>query len=311
MHTDMTSTARIIPFASAALQARNASRKALATEAANSTVLEDALLRVAESDSRDREQEENRLLVLLLDALAEQRFEVHFQPQHCLETGTTLGAEALLRLADEQGRYLNTQALIDVAEAHHLMELIGRQIMDQACAGFVQLKRAGFVSGRLALNVSMLELRHPGYCEALLSSIAAHGLQPEDVELEITESQPLDLPGVHLEQLIELDASGVHLAIDDFGTGFATWNSLARLPIRSVKLDRSAITPVLHCARTAALIKHMAQCGEAMQFRVVAEGVQSTAQRERLVALGCTVGQGFGLSVPASVEDLLGADQAS
>ncbi|MFK7916335.1 MAG: EAL domain-containing protein [Pseudomonadales bacterium] len=310
MTNDMNTTAQVLPFAGAALRRQSEHRAAVAVAAANSSALEQALLRIAESDSRSTEICENRLLGLLLDALANQRFEAHFQPQHCLRTGAVLGAEALLRLADAQGRYLNTQALIDVAESHDLMGLIGRQMMDKACAGYAQLKHAGCVSGRLALNVSLLELRHPGYSDALLGSIAEHGLRPEDVELELTESQPLDLPGVHLSQLLDLQAAGVDLAIDDFGSGYATWSSLACLPIRSVKLDRSAVTPVLHCERTAAMITHLVRCGSEMQFRVIAEGVQSAAQQDRLVELGCTVGQGFSLSVPASVSGLLGTDQA-
>lgn len=310
MTTEMNTTAQVIPFAARALRRQADYRAAAAIEAANSHALEDALLRVAETDSRSAQAAEQRLLGQLLDALTNQRFEAHFQTQHCLRTGAVLGAEALLRLADEQGRYLNTQALIDVAEANDLMSLIGRQMMAKACAGFAALKRGGCVSGRLALNVSLLELRHRDYGEALMSCIAANGLRPEDIELELTESQPLDLPGVHLTQLLELQAAGVDLAIDDFGSGYATWGSLAKLPIRSVKLDRSAVAPVMQCNRTAALIAHLVRCGSDMNFRVVAEGVQSCAQQRRLVDLGCTVGQGFGLAVPAPVSALLGSDQA-
>lgn len=301
------SNAQVIPFANAALKQQLAVRKATASELHNDAALNDALRQIAESDSRCAEVEEARLLSALLEALATDSLQVYFQTQHCLRTGTVAGAEALLRLADSDGRLHNTQALVDVAESYNLMGLIGRQMMVRACQEFALLKAAGRVEGRLALNVSVLELCHPGYCEALLNAVSDSGLQPDDIELEITESQPLDLPGVRLDQLRELDAAGVDLAVDDFGTGYASWASLARLPVRSVKLDRAMVTPIMTCERTQQLVAHMVHCGADMGFRVIAEGVQNSEQQIRLLELGCAVGQGFGLSVPKPASALLGA----
>lgn len=297
--------ARVIPFAGAALRAQADQQQAASVDASNDAVLQDALLRVAESDSRSAEAEEARFLGLLLQALTEQRFEVHFQPQHCLASGRRVGIEALLRLADAKGGYLNTQILIDVAEKHDLIGLIGRHIMVAACSGYAELRRAGYLSGRLALNLSVQELRHTGYSAALLTTLADHGLAPTDIELEITETQPLDLPAAQLSQLVELAAVGVHLAVDDFGSGYANWASLARLPIRTVKLDRVLIGPLARCQRTAKIVDHLVRCGVDMGFRVLAEGVHSAAQQTKLLQLGCQVGQGFGLSAPAPVSELL------
>lgn len=299
--------AQVIPFANAARKQQLASRKARARDVlAQNPSLSSALSRIAETDSRATELEEAHLLNCLLEALANNSFQVYFQTQHCLRHGAIVGAEALLRLSDSDGRLHNTQALIDLAEQADLVGLIGRQMMIKACSEFATLRSEGHVQGRLALNVSTLELRHAGYADALLAAINEAGLQPNDVELEITESQSLDLPGLKLEQLFELSAAGVDLAVDDFGTGYATWGSVARLPINSVKLDRAMVAPLLHCERTRKLIGHLVSTGQGMGFRVIAEGVQNQEQQALLVGLGCTIGQGFGLSVPKSAQVLRG-----
>lgn len=296
-----TEKAAVFPFVDSALRQRLAKHKPINTDDfSGNTALSQT--RPAEGAGRDATPEEAYLLDALLDALTNDRFQVYFQTQHCLQTNTVVGAEALLRLTDHNGHLLNTQRLIDVAENTDLIGLVGGQMMSKACNEFAQLRNDGLVQGRLALNVSCLELRHAGYAQALLTAIAQSGLEPQDVELELTESQSLDLTGLKLDQLTTLADLGVDLAVDDFGTGYASWSRIVRLPIRSVKLDRTLVTPLLTCARSQKLIANLAHCGRDMDFRVIAEGVQSAKQQALLLALGCTVGQGFGLSMPQPAE---------
>ncbi len=295
--------AEVIPFALAARRQQLASRRAASVDLLRDNAeLNQALSGLADTDTRSAEASDAYLLDCLLDALKNDGFQVYYQTQHCLETTALVGAEALLRLSDAEGRLHNTQSLIDLAERYALVGLIGRQMMRKACREFAQLRRSGKIHGRLALNVSSLELRHAGYAEALMNAIEQAGLTPDDIELEITESQSLDLPGLKLQQLVELAAAGVNLAVDDFGTGYASWSSVARLPIGSVKLDRAMIAPLLECERSQRLIANLVCCGIDMGFRVVAEGVQNPAQQQLLVELGCKTGQGFGLSLPKPLE---------
>lgn len=242
--------------------------------------------------------EQQRLLEELVAALQEDRLQVYFQTQHDLATGSVTGCEALLRLSDGSGTLLDTQTLIEIAEAFDLIVLVGRQFMRKAMQEFAALRAEGVMQGVLAINMSPLELAHPGYATALLDAIAAAGLQPSDLELEVTESRPLEDPRLLLEQLERLAAAGVGLAVDDFGTGYAGWHTIARLPVRAVKLDRSLVARLSQCERAKTLVRHLAVSGQELGFELVAEGIENPAQQQQLEALGCRRGQGYYLGLP-------------
>ncbi|MEM1411628.1 MAG: EAL domain-containing protein [Pseudomonadota bacterium] len=242
--------------------------------------------------------EQQRMLDELVSALREDRLQVYFQTQHELHSGAEVGCEALLRLSDANGDLLDTQTLIDTAEAFDLIVLVGRQFTRKALREFAQLRAEGHVQGVLALNMSPLELAHPGYAQALLEAISAAGLKPTDVELEVTESQPLENARLLLDQLEQLAEAGVGLAVDDFGTGYAGWHSIARLPVRAVKLDRRLVDRMLTCDRAKTLVRHLAESGRELGFELVAEGIETAEQQQALEALGCTRGQGYFLGVP-------------
>ncbi len=242
--------------------------------------------------------EQEHMLNELVSALQEDRLQVYFQTQHELRSGAAVGCEALLRLSDANGDLLDTQTLIDTAEAFDLIVLIGRQFTRKALREFAQLRADGHLQGVLALNMSPLELAHPGYAQALLDAISAAGLAPTDVELEVTESQPLEDTKLLLDQLELLAEAGVGLAVDDFGTGYAGWHSIARLPVRAVKLDRRLVNRMLTCDRAKTLVRHLAESGRELGFELVAEGIETAEQQEALQGLGCTRGQGYFLGVP-------------
>lgn len=242
--------------------------------------------------------EQQRLLQELVAALQEDRLGVYFQTQHDLATGAVTGCEALLRLSDAEGTLLDTQSLIEIAEAFDLIVLVGRQFMRKALREFAGMRADGVMQGILAINMSPLELAHPGYATALLDAIASAGLQPADIELEVTESQPLEDPRLLLAQLERLAAAGVGLAVDDFGTGYAGWHTIARLPVRAVKLDRSLVARLSQCDRAKTLVKHLAVSGKELGFELVAEGIENPAQQKLLEALGCRRGQGYYLGLP-------------
>lgn len=241
---------------------------------------------------------QQRLLDELVGALQEDRLQVYFQTQHDLATGHVTGCEALLRLSDAAGELLDTQTLIELAEAFDLIVLVGRQFMRKALHEFAALRSEGLMQGVLAINMSPLELAHPGYATALLDAVATAGLRPSDLELEVTESRPLEDPRLLLEQLERLAAAGVGLAVDDFGTGYAGWHTIARLPVRAVKLDRSLVARLSQCNRAKTLVRHLAVSGEELGFELVAEGIENPVQLQQLAELGCRRGQGYYLGLP-------------
>ncbi|MEM1433946.1 MAG: EAL domain-containing protein [Pseudomonadota bacterium] len=238
----------------------------------------------------------------VITAIAANRIEVLFQPQVTLADDRLVGLEALVRLRDEDGQFLDTGRVVTLAEQQDIIGVLGRRAVETAVVAFSQSAFAG-TDVRLALNCSPLELSNRGYAIWLTSLLEDSGLDPRQVELEVTENTPVDLRSPQPEQLTALHEVGVGIAVDDFGRGFANWQRVLSLPTTTVKLDRAIIAKVLTCQRTELLIGHLARTGQDLGYRLVAEGIETPEQAERVQAAGCAVGQGFGLGrpVPLSV----------
>lgn len=241
----------------------------------------------------------------LVAALAGDRLEVHYQPQFCLSTYRIEGFEALLRLRREDGSLLNTARVIDLAEAHDFVGVIGRRTLETAVAEFAGSAFHDDDQLQLALNVSPRELQDPGYAGWLLSLLRTAGLDPTRVELEVTENWNIDVTTHQATQLTLLAGEGLSIAVDDFGTGLANWRRVLDLPVSTVKLDRSIAAEAHVSPRAKTLIGHLLAAGEDMGFRIVAEGIETFAQHGALLEAGCQTGQGFGLARPAPLRSLL------
>ena len=163
--------------------------------------------------------------------------------------------------------------------------------------------------GHVAINAGLPELRRADFAQRLLTKLRVAGIAPECIQVEVTESVLLGQAIGHVEGAFQqLDEAGIKIALDDFGTGFASLTHLKRFPIEIIKIDQSFIRDLHIDAEDGAIVHAVVGLGRALDLQVVAEGIETVAQRDFLSALGCAAGQGylFGSAVPAlEVADLL------
>ncbi|HJV84532.1 MAG TPA: EAL domain-containing protein [Noviherbaspirillum sp.] len=231
------------------------------------------------------------------------RLAVWFQPQVSLADGSLTGLEALARWPDSQGFTQPPQVFIPLAEESGLIVDIGAWILDQSCAAFSRLRAAGNAPRRIAVNVSMPQMRRPDFPEQVARILAARGMPASALELEITESQLLDEPQIVLRNLQALKQEGIQISIDDFGTGYSSLGYLRQLPIDCIKIDRSFVLEIDHgkgdlFAETIITLAHK------LGAETVAEGVDTMDQVKCLRHLGCDTAQGFLYARPMPVDEL-------
>ena len=231
-------------------------------------------------------------------ALERGEFELYFQPQVRAQGGGLVGAEALLRWNHPQRGLLTADAFIPVAEKRQLMLPIGQWVLAEAarCAG--RWRRMGLVVAPVAANLSNIQFQASGFLDEVAQVLPADGLVPGMLELELTERMLMDdLPKVK-ERLARLKAMGVQISVDDFGTGYSSLGHLKELPIDKLKIDRSFIHDLPGNKDSAAITCAIIQMGRSLGLTVVAEGVETEAQRAFLAAQGCDELQGMLISPP-------------
>ena len=224
----------------------------------------------------------------LEQAIARDRIELHFQPQIDPATGHVAGVEALARWSGVAG----PEELFARAERARLSERLSRTIQRKA------LRVAGRWTGAMAeLNLSInllpMDLERPGFERWLLDEIAAAGLAPERITVEIVESSLVADPPAVAVRLSCLRAAGVRIAIDDFGTGYSSLAYLTTLPIDTIKIDRALIADIVGGSRDRIVVKAMISLARDLGHKVIIEGVESAAQLDLLGQWGCDLYQGF------------------
>jgi diguanylate cyclase (GGDEF)-like protein/PAS domain S-box-containing protein len=234
----------------------------------------------------------------LRTALAGNQFEVHYQPQTCANDGHLCGVEALVRWRHPQRGMIPPLKFIPIAEETGLIEALGAWVLDEACRQLAAWHREGMNGVRMAVNLSAHQLRSTGLVDLVRKTLHTHALGDGDLELEITESVAMSDPERAIKQLQALRALGVQLAIDDFGTGYSSLAYLKRLPIQVLKLDREFVRDIETDANDAAISAATLALAHSLGLKVVAEGVETSAQRDFLVAHQCDVLQGFGIAKP-------------
>lgn len=257
-----------------------------------------------QSDPPDTKAEANmrrRLEQDLRQAVAQGAFILHYQPRICFTSGQVIGAEALLRWPHRRRGLVSPAYFIPLAEQNGLIVKIGAFALRAACVAAAAWQNSDCV---ISVNVSPRQLSD----RALLSQVAAaleeSGIRPERLELELTESMLLHVDADTLFSLSALRDRGVGLALDDFGTGFASLGMLRRLPLTALKLDRSLVRDLPDGPEDVAIARAAVQTGHAMGLRVVAEGVETEAQRDFLAAIGCDEGQGYLFARPMPAEQV-------
>jgi diguanylate cyclase (GGDEF)-like protein/PAS domain S-box-containing protein len=258
-----------------------------------------------ESEMNDRAIERQSLENGLHHAIERQQLVLHYQPTLDLATGGIIGAEALIRWRHPQRGLVPPLKFIAIAEDCGVIAPIGQWVLREACRQVRAWQLAGLPRFGIAINVSSLELRTPGFASGVRAVLKETGLEPKYLELEITETGLMkDSPAV-LAVLKELKALGVGLALDDFGTGYSSLSHLKSFPIDSIKIDQSFVRDLATDDNDAGIVTALIGMGKSLHMKVVAEGVETQAQLQILREHGCPMGQGFFFSRPVPAEEFV------
>lgn len=235
-------------------------------------------------------------------ALVNQAFTVVYQPKMNGFTHRLIGLEALVRMQDQQGHTIPPNRFIPLAIETGLIVQVDRQVMRKAMLQLVSWRRKGLNTGVLSMNLALKQLQQPDFIPFLQSLLEETGTQPEWIELEVTESEVMTNPDVIIPLLEAIRELGIALSIDDFGTGYSSLAYLKRLPITTLKIDRSFIKDLPEDHEDAAIVSAIIGLAESFAIDTIAEGVETEAQKDFLVAAGCHAIQGYFYSQPLIVE---------
>jgi PAS domain S-box-containing protein len=226
---------------------------------------------------------------------------LHYQPIFSLRTGALVALEALLRWEDPIHGPVSPAEFIPVAEASGLIDALGDWVLGAVCAQQAEWARRG-LRPRISFNVSPSQLRRGDFVARVQERIAAPGIDPSRLTVELTESSTIEDPALAEGLVRELHALGLEIALDDFGTGYSSLSRLAELPVSTLKIDRAFLRGVPERPEAAAVVTAILQLARALGRTAVAEGVETEAQREFLARAGCPLAQGYLLGHPAPAE---------
>ncbi len=235
---------------------------------------------------------------------------LHYQPQ-VDQTGRLIGAEALIRWNSPQQGLVPPAQFIPLAEESGLILQIGQWVLDQACAQLKSWERDPRTRDlKLSANVSSRQFLQPGFVEQVRHSLLASGADPTRLNLELTESVVLDNIDAVVGRMQELDSMGVRFSLDDFGTGYSSLSYLKRLPLDQIKIDQSFVRDIPGDPNDAAIVRAILAMSRSLGLRVIAEGVETQAQRDFLFDNGCLAYQGYLFGRPLPIMEWEGVLQA-
>lgn len=238
----------------------------------------------------------------LRHAIQAEQFELHYQPQVCIRSGRIVGAEALVRWQMPQQGLVLPGRFIDLAEKTGLIDSLGEWVLNEACRQIRQWLDAGIRTVPVALNFSPRQFNNPNLINIITAALEKYGLPTSALKLEITENCMAQDQKFFLDTLAQLNALGLKIAIDDFGRGYSNMHCLRVMEAESIKMDRSFITTIEN-ERDRAIYIAIVSMAHNLNFRVIAEGVETQAQYEFLTSIGCDQIQGYYFSMPVTADN--------
>ena len=239
----------------------------------------------------------------LEDAIGQEQFVVHYQPQ-VNEENKVVGAEALIRWQHPTRGLISPAGFIPQAEENGMIVRIGSWVLQQACSQLARwAEQPEFRNLSLAVNVSVRQFRESGFVRDVISVVRQNGIDPKLLKLEITESQlALNMEEI-ISTMVELGNLGIRFSLDDFGKGYSSMTYLKLLPLEQLKIDGSFIRDLLTDSNDAAIAGTIMALSQSLGFSTVAECVESREQHEALLHMGCTLFQGYLFSPPLSASE--------
>jgi EAL domain-containing protein (putative c-di-GMP-specific phosphodiesterase class I) len=239
----------------------------------------------------------------LRHAIENGEFELHYQPQHDLQSNAIVGVEALIRWNRPGQGMIAPLKFIPVAEMSGLIVPIGEWVMQEACRQAQDWQQRGADPISVAVNVSARQFKDPEFVTKIAQCLESTGLDPHLLELELTESIVMEDPVNNAARLNKIRDLGVSISIDDFGTGYSSLSYLRQFPIDTLKIDRSFVRDVHIDTHNAAIVTAILAMAHQLQIGVVAEGIETNEQQEFLAKHGCGIGQGYYFSKPVPAAD--------
>jgi diguanylate cyclase (GGDEF)-like protein/PAS domain S-box-containing protein len=240
----------------------------------------------------------------LRNGLAGAELEIHYQPQVALATGAIAGVEALVRWRHPVRGLLAPDAFLALALETGLIPQLDQYVQRRALSDLARWHARGFSDLRLSLNLSALQLEQDGFVERFLGEIAAAGIEPPHVNVEITENLLLRDMDVVVPKLRGLRRAGLRIAIDDFGTGYSSLSYLRQFPVDTLKVDRTFVADIRAERQDASIVDAIVAMARGLKLDLIAEGVENRTQLRYLLAQGCSEAQGYIFSPPVNAQAL-------
>lgn len=240
----------------------------------------------------------------LKDAIYSHSFELYYQPQYYAGNKQLRGMEALIRWRDGSGRMISPDVFIPIAEQNGAIVSIGRWVMEEGVRQFAKWRQKQASPMVLSINVSAIQYMKDGFVDELLQVLSTYQVQPQEVELEITESVLIEDFDKVTAKLRTLRGYGIRVSLDDFGTGFSSLSYLKKLPIDTLKIDKSFIDTVLSDGATRVITESIISMVRTLGLETIAEGVEQEQQYKYLHAIGCDIIQGYYFGKPLPVQEM-------
>lgn len=240
----------------------------------------------------------------LKEAVFNQNFSMNFQPQYYVKSKKLRGVEALIRWRDTDGRMISPSVFIPIAEKNGTIVPIGTWVIEESVKNFASWKKKYSGDMILSMNISAIQYRRSDFISNILDIIRKYGVNPEEIELEITESILIENFREVTEKMMILREYGIRISLDDFGTGYSSLSYLKGLPINTLKIDKSFIDTMLVDSNARIIMDSIVYMVKKLGHETVAEGVETEEQLAYLKDIGCDCIQGYLLGKPLNAEEM-------
>ncbi len=241
----------------------------------------------------------------LKKALRNNEFVFYYQPEFDLKTGQVKGLEALMRWNDARRGIIPPNEFIPVLENSGLINEFTELLLKSTLDDLHAIHQAGHPEMHLAINFSVSQLKHPEIVQNIQDALQSAHINSTFLECEITESQNIDRELLESDVFQKLEELNVAISIDDFGTGYASFNALKNLKVKKLKIDMDFVRTLLENDKNQTIVSSMIKLGHDLGLPVLAEGIETTEQKNWLEQNGCDLGQGYWFSRPLPLDQLL------
>lgn len=241
---------------------------------------------------------------ILRTAIQNRELSVYYQPQYHSVNHEIVGFEALLRLNSKELGSISPAEFIPIAEETGLINVLGKWVLEEACRQSYEWQQKGFCFNVMSVNISSAQLNNPDFFDMIIETVKSTKIHSSNLELEITETSLMQSIDSSINILGELEKRGVRIALDDFGTGYSSLNYLRKIPLTTLKVDKSFIDNICTNSKEEAIIKSIIEMAHSMHLEVVAEGVENEQQLITLKNIKCDTIQGYYFSKPLPPDEI-------